>query len=108
MTSARYKSVVKYIKQHWTKGESLKQIAAKFNVDPGNLDRLFLKSEGQTFKHFQYEMRKEYIMQRVREGRVYAYELADELGFSSASNFSRWVRRRLEKSFRELRECYKE
>ncbi|MBX2991426.1 MAG: helix-turn-helix transcriptional regulator [Bacteroidetes bacterium] len=94
---------IAHIKSHWQEGKSLKEIAATYRVDPGNLARAFRVQESMTEKKFVDMKRAEYIRQKLSKNHVLGYELADELGFASDFAFYRWVRRVFEIPFTVLR-----
>jgi AraC-like DNA-binding protein len=94
---------IDYIKTNWRRGETLKEVASRFKVDPGNLDRAFRNRYGKTVKAFLDEQRKLYVEQRLRENCTFGYEIANEIGFPTDVAFYRWVRRVYGVSYNEVR-----
>ena len=98
---------IKYIKANWRKGKSLKEVAQRYRVDAGNLERAFKSREGVTIKQFIDERRKAYVVSRLIHATVYGYELGAELGFADGRAFYRWVQRAFGVAFAELRKSAK-
>ncbi len=94
---------VDHIKTHWQQGQSLKQVAVKFGVDAGNLDRAFRKQEGMPAKEFLDRKREERLLLLITDHTRYGHEIGTELGFLNGFAFYRWVRRMFGVSFTELR-----
>jgi methylphosphotriester-DNA--protein-cysteine methyltransferase len=100
---ARIQEAIDYILKNWQKGENLNQIAGRFTVDPGNLDREFKKRHTVPVKEFVDQRRKEYVLPRIAQGPVFGKELARELGFPTEMAFYRWISRVFGVSFRALK-----
>lgn len=103
MPTARYDKAINHILVSWRDGQTLKSIAAAFNVDPGNLDRLFRRRLGMTVTAFVTRQRKEYVLRRLKGGRVFGYELGAELGFVDDWSFYRWAKRAFGIPFAQLK-----
>lgn len=99
---SRIDRAIAHILAHWKKGETLKEIAALYDVDPGNLDRAFRVRHGITEKAYVDKMRAEYVKSRISQNHILGYEVAAELGFRSDFSFYRWVRRVFGVPFTEL------
>jgi AraC-like DNA-binding protein len=99
----RSEEAVQFILNYWKEGRSLKNIAALFNVDPGNLDRQFRRQTGVTVKIYLDEKRKDYVISQIRRNSKFGYEIGHELGFSDDLAFYRWVRRVFGLSLKGLR-----
>ena len=94
---------IEYIRLDWKQGKTLQEIANMYGVDPGNLDRVFRNAEGITEKHFVDQMRKEYVLARLKLDAVLGYEIGQELGFQDDLSFYRWVKRAFGVCLHELR-----
>lgn len=93
MRSSRYEKAIRYVLAHWKDGRTLKDIAADFDVDAGNLERAFRRECGLTVKEFVTRNRRAYTLARLKNDGVYGYEIGSELGFGSDLTFYRWVKR---------------
>jgi AraC-like DNA-binding protein len=93
---------IDHIRSNWRRGSTLKSIAARFNVDPGNLDRQFRRRTGVTVKVFIDQRRKEHVLTQLRHDRKYGYEIGTELGFEDDLAFYRWVKRAFGVSLKQL------
>ena len=96
------KDAIQYIKTNWKDGKSLKEIANRFGVDPGNLDRAFRSSEGMTVTRYVDEQRRRYVLKAIAENKMLGYEIGAALGFKTDRAFYQWVKRAFGTSFREL------
>ncbi len=103
MPTTRYDRAIAHILVSWKNGRTLKSVAAEFDVDPGNLDRLFRKRHGMTVSAFVSHKRKEYVIQRLQDGRAFGYEIGAELGFVNDWSFYRWAKRAFGVPFAQLR-----
>lgn len=99
---SRIDKAIAHILAHWKKGETLKEIAALYDVDPGNLDRAFRVRQGITGKAYVDKMRAGYVKSRISQNHIMGYEVAAELGFRSDFSFYRWVRRVFRVPFTQL------
>lgn len=103
MATDRYGKAILYIVDHWREGFTLKDVAARFNLDPGNLDRQFRQRTGTTVSAYVRTQRRAYVIERLRDGAVYGYQIGTELGFRNDCSFYRWVERTFGASFAELK-----
>ena len=94
---------VEFIRKHWKEGKALKQIAALYGVDPGNLARAFRKREGKTVKEFIDGKRKEHVLELIAKKNLFGHEIGTELGFADDLAFYRWVKRAFDIPFTKLR-----
>lgn len=101
--ASRIPEAVSHVRQHWRKGESLKEVAARFGLDPGNLDRAFKRAEGVSVKAYVDARRKEILEDLLRRDHLLGYEIAAELGFRSDVAFYRWVKRKLGSPYSHFR-----
>ena len=91
------------IKSNWREGKTVKEVAGRYGVDAGNLERAFRNREGVTIKQFVDQRRKAYVMARLQNKTRFGYELGAELGFANGRAFYRWVTRAFGIAFAELR-----
>lgn len=84
--------VKEYIDQHLSPHLGLKEIAAAFDIDPGELDRLFRNGNGTTIKKYIDARLKEQAAQLISFGKP-GYEIGKTLGFRSDGAFYKWARR---------------
>ena len=103
MAVDRYDKAILYIADHWREGLTLKDVSARFNLDPGNLDRKFRQARGTTVSAYVRTQRRAYMLERLRGGGVYGYQIGTELGFGNDWSFYRWVKRTFGVSFAELK-----
>lgn len=100
---SRIPEAIAYVRRNWKKGESLKEVAAKFGLDPGNLDRGFKHVEGLSWKTYVDKRRSQAVVELLKRDGMLGYEIAAELGFQSDFNFYRWVKRTMGVSFKHLK-----
>lgn len=106
--SGAIQAAIRELKTNWRKGRSLKEVAADFGVDAGNLDRAFRKQEGMPTKEFLDSKRKEQLLLLLKERTRYGHEIGTELGFPNGFAFYRWVKRAFGVSLAELRKRAKQ
>lgn len=81
-----------YIASHNGKGCSLKHLAEISNYAREYLPRKFREKAGMSTGEYIDQIRLEYIRDALKR-RMRKKEIADELGFSSASSFGNWLRK---------------
>ena len=81
----------------------MKEVADRYRLDSGNLERAFKNREGVTFKQFVDERRKAHVVSRLTKKTVFGYEIGAELGFADELAFYRWVKRAFGVPFTTLR-----
>lgn len=94
---------MRFIKSNWRKGNSLKEVAQRYGVDAGNLERAFHRREGVTIKQFIDQQRKAYLLSRLADPKIFGHEIGTALGFPNKRAFYRWVKRAFGISFTALR-----
>ena len=80
-----------------------KSLAAGTGLSAGHLDRLFVQQLGLTPRAYLQKRRLESATATLADSTVPAKKIAYDLGFSSASHFTHWLRRATGKSPREVR-----
>lgn len=80
-----------------------KNIAAAAGLSAGHLDRLFVQQLGLTPRAYLQKRRLESAVATLADTTVPAKKIAYDLGFSSASHFTHWLRRATGKSPRQVR-----
>ncbi|MET0262241.1 MAG: AraC family transcriptional regulator [Rariglobus sp.] len=80
-----------------------KNLAATTGLSAGHLDRLFVQQLGVTPRAYLQKRRLESATATLADSTVPAKKIAYDLGFSSASHFTHWLRRATGKSPREVR-----
>lgn len=80
-----------------------KQLATSVGLSAGHLDRLFVQNLGLTPRAHFHKRRVASATARLADTSVPAKRIAFDLGFSSASHFSHWLRKAVGKCPRELR-----
>ncbi len=81
-----------------------KNLAASAGLSAGHLDRLFVQQLGLTPRAYLQKRRLESATATLADTTVPAKKIAYDLGFSSASHFTHWLRRATGKSPREVRQ----
>jgi AraC-like DNA-binding protein len=81
-----------------------KNLAAATGLSAGHLDRLFVQQLGLTPRAYLQKRRLESATATLADSTVPAKKIAYDLGFSSASHFTHWLRRATGKSPREVRQ----
>ncbi|MBN6038828.1 AraC family transcriptional regulator [Amycolatopsis sp. 195334CR] len=71
---------------------SLDGLAAKVNVSPAYLSRVFSRETGLTLTRFRNRLRVRRVLDRIEEGETSLSSLAVELGFADHAHLSRTVR----------------
>jgi methylphosphotriester-DNA--protein-cysteine methyltransferase len=94
---------IRFIYAEWRKGKLLKEIAERYRVDAGNLERAFRRREGVTIKQFIDRQRKDYLLSHLGDSMLYGHEIGAAMGFSNKRAFYRWVERAFGISFTALR-----
>lgn len=100
---SRARKAIVFLEQNWKEGDSLKEVAKKFDVDQGDLSRDFHKTYGISPKAYINGKRMAYVKERIGRNGLFGYELADELGFPSDASFYRWLKRATGMSFSVFR-----
>jgi len=80
-----------------------KSLAQDSGLSAGHLDRLFVQQLGLTPRAYLQKRRIETATAALADSTVAAKKIAYDLGFSSPSHFSHWLRRATGKSPREVR-----
>jgi methylphosphotriester-DNA--protein-cysteine methyltransferase len=96
------RDIVHFVELHWKQAVTVKEAAAKFEIDPADAERLFRKITGKSIAYFVREKRKEFVVSELRRGDLFAYELARELGYREEQSFTRWVKSTFGVSWTEL------
>ncbi len=82
-----------------------RNVAAEFDVDPGNLDRLFRQRQGMTVSVFVSHQRKKYVIERLQDGRAFG-EMGPSWGSRKRLVVYRWVKRAFGVPFAQLRRSF--
>jgi AraC-like DNA-binding protein len=80
-----------------------KSLVTGTGLSPGHLDRLFVQQVGLTTRAYLQKRRLESATAALADSSVPAKKIAYDLGFSSASHFSHWLRHATGKSPRQVR-----
>lgn len=81
--------------QDVTASLGLSDVAARLNVSPYHLCRVFRDQVGMTLHAYRLDMRLRIALERIADSNATLSELAFELGFSSHSHFTSTLRRRM-------------
>jgi len=76
-----------YIEHHYRDNISLKQIAAKFYMNPVYLGQLFKKTYDTYFNDYLCQIRVEQSRRLLRQTDMRIYEIAEQVGFNNAEYF---------------------
>ncbi|MDY8022383.1 response regulator [Paenibacillus polymyxa] len=76
-----------YIEQHAAENISLKNIAARFYMNPVYLGQLFRKTYGVYFNEFLLKLRVQEAKRLLRQTDLRIYEIAERVGFGSSDYF---------------------
>ncbi|MEZ0217955.1 MAG: helix-turn-helix domain-containing protein [Rariglobus sp.] len=90
-------------RHNWRTPFREKQLATGTGISAGHLDRLFVQQLGLTPRAYLQKRRLESATATLADSTVPAKKIAYDLGFSSASHFTHWLRRATGKSPREVR-----
>lgn len=85
------------------KTDNSSNAAALAGLSAGHLDRLFIQQLGMTPHAYLQKRRLESALAALADSSVPAKKIAFDLGFSSASHFSHWLKKTAGKSPREMR-----
>jgi AraC-like DNA-binding protein len=80
-----------------------KNLAAETGLSAGHLDRLFVRQLGLTPRAYLHKRRLESAVATLADSTIPAKKIAYDLGFSSASHFTHWLKRATGKSPRKVR-----
>lgn len=94
-------------RHHWRTPFREKNLAASTGLSAGHLDRLFVQQLGLTPRAYLQKRRLESAAAALADSTVPAKKIAYDLGFSSASHFTHWLRRATGKSPRATRNAPK-
>ncbi|CAM3018222.1 helix-turn-helix domain-containing protein [Rariglobus hedericola] len=100
----RVLEALRHLDRHdWRTPFREKNLAATAGLSAGHLDRLFVQQLGLTPRAYLQKRRLESATATLADSAVPAKKIAYDLGFSSASHFSHWLRRATGKSPRQVR-----
>jgi methylphosphotriester-DNA--protein-cysteine methyltransferase len=94
---------IEYIKNSWREGQSLKEIAAKYSLDPANLDREFRNSQDIPVKQYINAKRKQQVQKLIQHSNLDGYKIAKKIGMKDLA-FYKWVKREFGESLAVLRD----
>ncbi|TLY33493.1 MAG: helix-turn-helix transcriptional regulator, partial [Ignavibacteria bacterium] len=77
----RRSRVLEYVEQHWRSGSPLKRMAADVGIDAADMERLFRGATGVTIKRYIDERKKEELVDLLKNGKTFGYEIGDTLKF---------------------------
>lgn len=97
-------SVKVYVEEHYRSGVTLNTMAAKLNMSPSQLSKLFLEYAGEHFSDYVTGLKVKKAKELLKGTDDRIYEIADYLGFSDAYYFSSWFKRTVGCSPTEYRE----
>lgn len=80
---------IAYIKKHYCENITLRETAAAIHMNVDYLGRLFKKETGISFNSYVTKMKMEYADYLIRNTNLKKYEVAEKLGFTNFSYFSR-------------------
>ncbi len=82
-----------YIKEHFSEGITLNEMAKYFNVSTGYLSKLFLEQVGENFTDYLNMIRVNKAKELLKTTDKKVYEVADEVGFNDSYYFSSWFKK---------------
>ena len=101
---ARVLAALRRLDRHdWRTPFREKNLAKDAGLSAGHLDRLFVHQLGLTPRAYLQKRRLETAIAALADSSVAAKKIAYDLGFSSPSHFSHWLRRTTGKSPRDVR-----
>lgn len=81
--------IVRYINDHYAQHQSLKIVAAKFNISPYYLSRIFNKATGFSFVEYLNSIRVKEAQKLLKETSLTITEIAEKVGYESLTHFGR-------------------
>ena len=93
-----------YVEEHYRSGVTLNTMAARVNMSPSQLSKLFLEYAGEHFSDYVTGLKVKKAKELLKGTDNRIYEIADYLGFSDAYYFSSWFKRTVGCSPTEYRE----
>ncbi len=87
--SAPVEDAIFYIKEHYCENITLKETADAVHMNADYLGKLFKKETGISFNAYVTSMKMEYADYLIRNTNLKKYEIAEKLGFTNFSYFSR-------------------
>ncbi len=90
---ATYERCRQYLEQHWSRVAGLRDVAAACHVDQAYLCRLFQRFGREPPHHYLRHLRMNHAMAQLLAGDRMVKDLALEIGFADAANFTRAFRR---------------
>lgn len=87
--SAPVADAIAYIKEHYCENITLKETADAVHMNADYLGKLFKKETGLSFNTYVTNMKMEYADYLIRNTNLKKYEIAEKLGFTNFSYFSR-------------------
>lgn len=98
----RTQKAMEYVQTNWHKGETLKEIAERFKLDKGNLDRAFRNDVGEPIKKYMDKQKKELVKTLIDNDSLSGYAIARTLNMREQT-FYRWFKRMFGKTLTEAR-----
>ncbi len=86
-------SMKAYVEEHYRSGVTLNTMAARLNMSPSQLSKLFLEYAGEHFSDYVTGLKEQKAKELLKGTDKRVYEIADYLGFSDAYYFSSWFKR---------------
>lgn len=83
------KNIEVYLKTHFRKNISIKQISKKFAVSESYISHKFKEIYGISFKVYLNQVRIEHAKKLLKQKQYKQTQICDEIGFSSSEHFSR-------------------
>ncbi|MCK9525245.1 MAG: response regulator [Limnochordia bacterium] len=86
-------NVKAYVEGHYRSGVTLNTMAAKVNMSPSQLSKLFHAYAGENFSDYVTGLKLQKAKELLKGTDNRVYEIADYLGFTDAYYFSSWFKR---------------
>jgi two-component system response regulator YesN len=95
--------VKSYIEEHYAEEINLERIAAFVFMNPNYFSSLFKKHTGQNFKQYLTEVRMKHALRLLQQSDLMVYEVAEQVGYNNARQFSDMFKKRFGKLPNEYR-----
>lgn len=80
---------IQYIKEHYCENLTLREVSEHIHMNTDYLGKLFKKETGSNFNSYVTAIKMEYAEYLLRNSNLKKYEIAEKLGYTNFSYFSR-------------------
>ncbi|WP_051506804.1 response regulator transcription factor [Saccharibacillus sacchari] len=90
---AAIRKIIAHIEENHLMHETVRELAARFRLNPSYLSVLFKKETGQTLSEFVQNIRVKKAKELLGNSETKIYEAAEQMGFQNAAYFTSWFKK---------------